>query len=75
MIIKKEVLDKVSKETVTRYDEVLVKKEEYYYVPEENIEPMLEDLLFEIEHWKEQYEDLKQDLEENYKHIPYEEQI
>lgn len=75
MLIEKELYERINKETITDYEGVLVKKEEYYYVEPDNIISMLEDLYYEIDHWKEQYEDLKRDLEENYKHIPYEEQI
>ena len=35
----------------------------------------IEDLDGEIEHWKEKYQDLEEDLRENYKPIPYEEQV
>ena len=36
---------------------------------------VIEDLDSEIEHWKEKYEDLEEDLRENYKPIPYAEQV
>lgn len=35
----------------------------------------IEDLDGEIEHWKEKYQDLEEDLRENYKPIPYAEQV
>ena len=35
----------------------------------------IEDLDGEIEHWKEKYQDLEEDLRENYKPIPYSEQV
>lgn len=75
MLIEKELYERIKKETITNYEGELVKKEEYYFVDENSVISMLEDLYYEIDHWKEQYEDLKRDLEENYKHIPYEEQI
>ena len=36
---------------------------------------VIEDLDGEIEHWKEKYQDLEEDLRENYKPIPYAEQV
>lgn len=36
---------------------------------------VIEDLDGKIEHWKEKYEDLEEDLRENYKPIPYAEQV
>ena len=75
MLIEKKLYDKISKETITDYDGQLVKREEYYYVNEDAVISMLEDLYYEIDHYKEQYEDLKQDMQDNYKHIPIEEQI
>lgn len=35
----------------------------------------IEDLDGEIEHWKEKYEDLEEDLRDNYRAIPYNEQV
>lgn len=35
----------------------------------------IEDLDGEIEHWKEKYQDLEEDLRENYRAIPYNEQV
>ena len=36
---------------------------------------VIEDLLCEVGNWKEKYEDLKEDLRENYRPIPYAEQV
>lgn len=36
---------------------------------------VIEDLDGEIEHWKEKYQDLEEDLRENYRAIPYNEQV
>lgn len=36
---------------------------------------VIEDLDGEVEHWKEKYEDLEEDLRENYRPIPYAEQV
>lgn len=35
----------------------------------------IEDLDGEIEHWKEKYQDLEEDLRDNYRAIPYNEQV
>lgn len=40
------------------------------FIPSESIIPMLEDLLCEIEHLEERYEDLERDLQDNYIHRP-----
>lgn len=39
------------------------------FIPSESIEAMLEDLICEIERLEEKYEDLEQDLQDNYKEI------
>ena len=39
------------------------------FIPSESIESMLEDLLLEIDRLQEKYEDLEQDLQENYRAI------
>lgn len=36
---------------------------------------VIEDLDCEVEYWKEKYEDLEADLRENYRAIPYNEQV
>ena len=35
----------------------------------------IEDLDGEIEHWKEKYEELEEDLRDNYRPIPYSQQV
>lgn len=35
----------------------------------------IENLDSDVEHWKEKYQDLEQDLQENYRPIPYSEQV
>ena len=39
------------------------------FIPSESIEPMLEDLICEIDRLQEKYEDLEQDLQDNYRAI------
>ena len=43
------------------------------FIPSESIEPMLEDLLLEIDRLQEKYEDLEKDLQDNYRAITPEE--
>lgn len=45
------------------------------YINTDNLVVALEDMLVEYDHMKEMYEDLKQDVEDNYRPIPPEEQI
>lgn len=45
------------------------------FVSIETLLATIEDLDDEIEHWKEKYEDLEEDLRDNYRPIPYAEQV
>ncbi len=45
------------------------------FIPANSIVPMLKDLLVEIDHQKEKYEDLERNLEDNYRPIPVSEQV
>ena len=45
------------------------------FVSIETLLATIEDLDATIENWKEKYEDLEEDLKENYKPIPYAEQV
>jgi len=45
------------------------------FVSIEQLLATIEDLDSTIEHWKEKYEDLEEDLRENYRPIPYAEQV
>lgn len=67
MIIDEKLYEQISDLTETDYEGWLNKNREEYFVASEKVLNMLQDLIWEIEHWKEQYEDLKQDVEENYK--------
>lgn len=71
-----EILNKTSKLTKVDYDIKWVDAENIEgFVDSETLYYMIEDLLVEIEHWKEKYEDLEEDLRENYRAIPYNEQV
>lgn len=64
MRIKKELIEKIEKITMTDYE--VINNEAGCLIPVENIEAVLEDLLLEIEARGEKYEDLKNDIKENY---------
>jgi hypothetical protein len=66
---EREMLNKVMEITYTTYEP------EGYFIKGENLIVALEDLLTEYEGLQEKYDDFKQDVEDNYKQIPYERQI
>lgn len=67
--LDEDLYNKIKKITMTDYDAL------GNFIPSESIEPMLEDLILEIEHLEEKYKDLERDLEDNYERIPYTKQI
>lgn len=77
MMIDKELLERIEKETFTDYEayDVVGGKENETYLPVDNIEPMLSDLLIEIDRLKEKIEDIIRDREDNYRPVRYEEQV
>lgn len=75
MIIEKDLYEKIKEKTLTYYDEFKVPDKEQYYIESENINVMLEDLLNKINILEEEIEDIKQDIEDNYRPIPYSEQV
>lgn len=66
--IDERLLQYIEKITGTNYDY----KDE---VLPNSVLTMLEDLIYEAEHWKDELRDLHRDLEDNYKAIPYAEQV
>ena len=68
MKIEKELYEKVSKITMTNYKPLYDKDpdKEYVIVFEDGVNGMIDDLLLEIDRLKEKYDDLKDDLEDNY---------
>ena len=64
-----ETINKVSVLTSTDYEVI------GNFVPVESMYAMVEDLLDEVEHQKERYKDLEQDIEDNYRPIPYADQV
>lgn len=67
MMIDKKIYDEVSDITNTSYNELVIK--DRVFVNNDSVESMIEDLLCEIDRLKEKYDDLEQDLHDNYK--PY----
>ena len=45
------------------------------FVSIETLLATIEDLDGEVDHWKEKYQDLEEDLRDNYRPIPYSEQV
>lgn len=76
MKIDMDLYFEIEKRTYTEYNFISMDKErKEVLISPDNIEPMLEDLLNEIYRLEEQIEDMKQDVEENYKRISVEEQL
>lgn len=58
--IDEKIIKKVEELTITDYEA------EGNKVPAENIESMIEDLLYEVDKWKERYEELDEYVKETY---------
>lgn len=74
MLISKELVDRVQKITFDEYEEIYNQGAKYTYISEYSVQCMIESLLIEIDNLQEKYDDLEQDLEDNYKPIKKEEQ-
>ena len=72
MIINKELANKIKSKTLNEYG---IKIEDKIYLEQNDVLSIIEDLLVEIGNLEEKYEDLERDMQDNYKHIPIEEQI
>ena len=72
MIINKELANKIKSKTLNEYG---IKIDDKVYLEQNDVLSIIEDLLVEIENLEEKYEDLERDMQDNYKHIPIEEQI
>ena len=74
MLIEKELYDKVCEITMTGYEEIIDNPgAKYIYASGYTMISIIEDLMYEIDRLQEKYEDLEQDLEDNYKPITKEE--
>ena len=72
MIINKELANTIKSKTLNEYG---IKIEDKVYLEQNDVLSIIEDLLVEIGNLEEKYEDLERDMQDNYKHIPIEEQI
>ena len=72
MIINKELANKIKSRTLNEYG---IKIDDKVYLEQNDVLSIIEDLLVEIGNLEEKYEDLERDMQDNYKHIPIEEQI
>lgn len=77
MMIDKELLEKIENITFTDYEsyQVVGGNDDEVYVRGDLIEPMLEDLLIEIDRLNEKLEDVIRDREDNYRRIPVADQV
>ena len=71
MTIDKKIYDNVTNLTGTSYHEFVLK--ENVFVKDEDVEVMIEDLIGEIDKLQEKYDDLEQDMHDNYKPISHSE--
>lgn len=72
MKIDKELYERVKKVTLTDYEAQYTKDpdDDFVWVLNENIiNDMLDNLLYELDTLQEKYDDLKQDVADNYKYI------
>lgn len=65
--LKQDLIDKIEEITCTDYE----RKGDY--IPAENIENMIKDLLYEIDRLNEKIEDMENDIRDNYRPISNEE--
>lgn len=72
MIINKELANKIKSITLNEYG---IKIDDKVYLEQNDVLSIIEDLLVEIGNLEEKYEDLERDMQDNYRHIPVEEQI
>ena len=72
MIINKELANKIKSKTLNEYG---IKIDDKVYLEQNDVLSIIEDLLVEIGNLEEKYEYLERDMQDNYKHIPIEEQI
>ncbi len=72
MIVEEKFLKKIKSKTLNEYG---VKLADKYYLDQNDILSIIEDLLLEIGNLEGKYEDLERDMQDNYRHIPIEEQI
>ena len=72
MIVEEKFLKEIKSKTLNEYG---IKIDDKVYLEQNDVLSIIEDLLVEIGNLEEKYEDLERDMQDNYKHIPIEEQI
>lgn len=72
MLIDERLIEDLQSKTLNKYG---VKLGDKFYLEPDDALRIIEDLLIEINNLEKKYEDLERDMQDNYKHIPIEEQI
>ena len=72
MIVEEKFWKEIKSKTLNEYG---IKIEDKVYLEQNDVLSIIEDLLVEIGNLEEKYEDLERDMQDNYRHIPIEEQI
>ena len=72
MIVNKDLANKIKSKNLNEYG---IKIDDKVYLEQNDVLSIIEALLVEIGNLEEKYEDLERDMQDNYKHIPIEEQI
>ena len=78
MKIYKDLYERIKKITLTDYEAQYTKDpdDDYVWILSESVmNDILDNLVYELDHQIEMYEDLKQDREDNYRRIPVSEQV
>ena len=71
-----DIIEKASKITLTDYEIKWFDAENINgYIESDVLLNIIQDLICEIEHKEEEIEDIKQDIESNYRHLTIEEQV
>lgn len=72
MLIDRKLSEEIQSKTLNKYG---VQLGNNFYLEPDDVLRIIEDLLIEINNLEKKYEDLKRDMQDNYKHISIEEQI
>lgn len=72
MLIDEKLSKDIYNKTLNKYGVQIGDK---FYLEPDDVLSIIEDLLLEINNLEKKYEDLERDMQDNYKHIPIEEQI
>ena len=72
MLIDKKLSEEIQSKTLNKYG---VQLGNNFYLEPDDVLHIIEDLLIEINNLEKKHEDLERDMQDNYKHIPIEEQI